>query len=54
MEFRIFTEPQMGATYADQLRVARATEDLDSTRFSAPTTSSPWAAPVSRVRRIRG
>jgi len=33
MEFRIFTEPQMGATYADQLRVARATEDLGFDAF---------------------
>ncbi|SMD23256.1 LLM class F420-dependent oxidoreductase [Kibdelosporangium aridum] len=27
MEFRIFTEPQQGATYSDLLKVARATED---------------------------
>jgi F420-dependent oxidoreductase-like protein len=28
MELRIFTEPQQGATYDDQLRMARAAEDL--------------------------
>jgi F420-dependent oxidoreductase-like protein len=28
MELRIFTEPQQGATYDDQLRVARAAEEL--------------------------
>ena len=28
MDLRIFTEPQQGASYADLLRVARATEDL--------------------------
>jgi F420-dependent oxidoreductase-like protein len=28
MDLRIFTEPQQGATYEDQLSVARATEDL--------------------------
>jgi F420-dependent oxidoreductase-like protein len=28
MELRIFTEPQQGATYNDQLRVARAAEEL--------------------------
>jgi F420-dependent oxidoreductase-like protein len=28
MELRIFTEPQLGASYADQLRVARAAEEL--------------------------
>lgn len=28
MDFRIFTEPQNGATYDDQLRVAQATETL--------------------------
>jgi F420-dependent oxidoreductase-like protein len=28
MELRIFTEPQQGASYADQLRVARAAEEL--------------------------
>ncbi|CAM3568747.1 LLM class F420-dependent oxidoreductase [Kibdelosporangium persicum] len=27
MEFRIFTEPQQGATYSDLLKVAKATED---------------------------
>ncbi|HEY5857998.1 MAG TPA: LLM class F420-dependent oxidoreductase [Aldersonia sp.] len=28
MELRVFTEPQQGATYADQLRVAQAAEQL--------------------------
>jgi F420-dependent oxidoreductase-like protein len=28
MRFRVFTEPQQGATYDDQLRMARAAEDL--------------------------
>jgi F420-dependent oxidoreductase-like protein len=33
MDLRIFTEPQQGATYADQLRVAKATEDLGFDAF---------------------
>ena len=28
MDFRIFTEPQQGASHEDQLRVAKAAEDL--------------------------
>lgn len=33
MDFRIFTEPQQGATYDDQLAVARATEELGYDAF---------------------
>lgn len=33
MDFRIFTEPQQGATYDDLLRVARATEDAGYDAF---------------------
>lgn len=33
MDFRIFTEPQQGATYDDLLAVARATEDLGFDAF---------------------
>ncbi len=33
MQLRIFTEPQQGATYDDQLRVARAAEDLGFDAF---------------------
>ena len=33
MDLRIFTEPQQGATYDDQLRVAKATEDLGFDAF---------------------
>jgi F420-dependent oxidoreductase-like protein len=33
MDLRIFVEPQQGATYDDQLRVARATEDLGFDAF---------------------
>jgi F420-dependent oxidoreductase-like protein len=33
MRFRIFTEPQQGATYADQLRFAMATEELGYDAF---------------------
>ncbi|HZS22678.1 MAG TPA: LLM class F420-dependent oxidoreductase [Pseudonocardiaceae bacterium] len=33
MDFRIFTEPQQGATYQDQLRVARAAEDAGYDAF---------------------
>jgi F420-dependent oxidoreductase-like protein len=33
MDLRIFIEPQQGATYDDQLRVARATEDLGFDAF---------------------
>jgi F420-dependent oxidoreductase-like protein len=33
MEFRVFVEPQQGATYADQLAVAQAAEQLDFTAF---------------------
>jgi len=33
MQLRIFTEPQQGADYATQLRVARATEDLGFDAF---------------------
>lgn len=33
MDLRIFIEPQQGATYADQLRVARAAEDLGFDAF---------------------
>ncbi|HYZ38204.1 MAG TPA: LLM class F420-dependent oxidoreductase, partial [Pseudonocardiaceae bacterium] len=33
MDIRIFTEPQQGATYQDQLRVARAAEDAGYNAF---------------------
>jgi len=33
MDLRIFIEPQQGASYADQLRVAKATEDLGFDAF---------------------
>src|ERR1700710_2904293 len=33
MQLRIFTEPQQGASYADLLRVARATEELGFDAF---------------------
>ncbi|MBW0104826.1 LLM class F420-dependent oxidoreductase [Pseudonocardia sp. KRD291] len=33
MDFRIFTEPQQGATYSDLLRVARTTEDAGFDAF---------------------
>lgn len=33
MDFRIFTEPQQGATYQDQLRVARTAEDAGYDAF---------------------
>ena len=33
MDFRIFTEPQQGASYDDQLAVARAAEDLGFDAF---------------------
>ncbi|MBV9594443.1 MAG: TIGR03560 family F420-dependent LLM class oxidoreductase [Actinobacteria bacterium] len=33
MDFRIFTEPQQGATYDDLLRIARTTEDLGFNAF---------------------
>jgi F420-dependent oxidoreductase-like protein len=33
MDLRIFVEPQQGATYADQLRVAKAAEDLGFDAF---------------------
>jgi F420-dependent oxidoreductase-like protein len=33
VDFRIFTEPQQGATYQDQLRVARAAEDAGYDAF---------------------
>lgn len=33
MDFRVFVEPQQGATYADQLAVARAAEDLGYSAF---------------------
>lgn len=33
MEFRIFTEPQQGATYDDLLRIAKATEDAGFNGF---------------------
>ncbi|WP_205876372.1 LLM class F420-dependent oxidoreductase [Mycobacterium camsae] len=33
MDFRAFVEPQQGATYADQLAVARASEDLGFDAF---------------------
>lgn len=33
MDFRVFVEPQQGATYSDQLAVARAAESLDYTAF---------------------
>ena len=36
MDFRVFVEPQQGATYSDQLAVARAAEDLG---YSALVTS---------------
>ena len=33
MDFRVFVEPQQGATYSDQLAVARAAEDLAFSAF---------------------
>src|ERR1700680_4718841 len=33
MDFRVFVEPQQGATYADQLAVARAAEALGFSAF---------------------
>jgi F420-dependent oxidoreductase-like protein len=33
VDFRVFVEPQQGATYADQLAVARAAEDLAFSAF---------------------
>src|SRR6478735_8203948 len=33
MDLRIFIEPQQGATYADQLRIAKAAEDLGFDAF---------------------
>jgi F420-dependent oxidoreductase-like protein len=33
MQLRIFTEPQLGASYADQLRVAKAAEELGFDAF---------------------
>jgi F420-dependent oxidoreductase-like protein len=33
LEFRVFVEPQQGATYSDQLAVARAAEDLAFSAF---------------------
>ena len=33
MDFRVFVEPQQGATYADQLAVARAAEQLGYSAF---------------------
>src|ERR1700760_1500957 len=41
MEFRVFIEPQQGASYADQLAVAQAAEQL---AFSAFFRSAPYAA----------
>lgn len=33
MDFRVFVEPQQGATYSDQLRVAQAAEELGFSAF---------------------
>jgi alkanesulfonate monooxygenase SsuD/methylene tetrahydromethanopterin reductase-like flavin-dependent oxidoreductase (luciferase family) len=33
VDFRVFVEPQQGATYSDQLAVARAAESLDYSAF---------------------
>ncbi len=33
MDFRVFVEPQQGATYSDQLAVARAAESLAFSAF---------------------
>jgi hypothetical protein len=33
VDFRVFVEPQQGATYADQLAVARAAESLGYSAF---------------------
>ena len=41
MDFRVFVEPQQGATYADQLAVAQAAERLGYSAFSGPTTTWP-------------
>ena len=67
MDFRVFVEPQQGATYADQLAVARAAEALgllgvlpvrplrgDERRRPArarPTRGSRWPASPARRRR---
>jgi hypothetical protein len=39
VELRIFTEPQMGATYDDLLAVARRTEETGFHASSGPTTT---------------
>lgn len=41
MDFRIFTEPQQGATYSDLLRVARTTQDAG---YDAFFRSDHWVA----------
>lgn len=44
MDLRIFTEPQQGASYDDQLAVAQRAERLGFDAFFAPTTSSASVA----------
>jgi hypothetical protein len=54
MKLRIFTEPQQGASYEQQLRVAQAVQGLGFDAFSAPTTTWGWAATACRGRPTRG
>jgi hypothetical protein len=50
VELRIFTEPQMGATYADLLAVARRTEETGFDAFFR-SGATPRAAPSVAICR---
>ncbi len=44
VDLRIFTEPQLGASYDDLLRVARAAEELGFDAFFRSDHFLAWAA----------
>ena len=54
MDLRIFTEPQQGATYDDQLRVARAAEDAGFDAFFRSDHYLAMGVPGDPVRPTRG
>lgn len=60
MDFRIFTEPQQGASYDDQLQIARAAEDLGfdaffrSDHFLRMGDGSPMPGPTDSWTTLAG
>ena len=54
MDFRVFVEPQQGATYGDQLAVARTAEAAGYSAFFRSDHYVAMAATACRGRPIPG